>query len=178
MKRMMTVVLVLALAACGGDAKVAVTMGNGETGPVLNEGDVQVTSTDGALILSVAGDSVFMQLSDSLRESVRSEVAQKTTPRSEGVGGAIEKLVGGAVGAAVKAAMGFTVRVPADAIEHLRYEDGNLRFDVKGSNIHMSSKGGDTGNSDNGGAFLEEDATRFIQAVNDAQARILQRPPR
>jgi len=49
---------------------------------------------------------------------------------------------------------------------------------VKGSNIHMSSKGGDTGNSDNGGAFLEEDATRFIQAVNDAQARILQRSPR
>lgn len=166
----------VALAACGGDAKVNVQLGSENGGVVrLGEGDVQVKSTDGALVLSVVGDSVLMQLSDSLRNSVTAEVKSSTSNQGDGLGATIANAVGGAVSGVVNAAMGMTVRVPAENIENLRYEGGNLRFDVKGSNFRMTSKSGDAAKNENGGAFTEEDAMRFITAVNDAQARRTQK---
>jgi hypothetical protein len=155
----------LALAACGNqDSKVAVEFGSNrrEAAP-LDEGDVKVTSTDGALVLAVIGDSVVMQLSDSLRESVRAEVG-KSADDAGALGATIAKAVGSAVGTA----MGVTVRVPAEAVNDLRYENGELRFDVKGSHVNMTSSGKHSGN---GGKFSERDAQAFIDAVRAAQAR-------
>lgn len=163
------------LTGCTGDAKVNVEMGSGN-GPVqLGEGDVQVKSTDGALILSVVGDSVVMQLSDSLRNSVTAEVKNSTSKQGDDIGATIANAVGGAVSGVVNAALGINVRVPAEAVENLRYEDGHLRFEVKGSNFRMTSKSGDAAKNENGGAFSEDDARRFITAVNDAQARRMQK---
>jgi hypothetical protein len=74
------------------------------------------------------------------------------------------------VSAAVSTAMGFTVRVPARSVHDLRYENGELRFNV--SNSHVTVSGGDgKGSSSNGGKFTPEDAQRFIDAVKAAQAR-------
>lgn len=165
-----------ALTACGGESKVNIQMGSGNSEPTaLAEGDVRVRSTDGALILAVIGDSVHMQLSDSLRNSVTAEVKNSTSKQGDDIGSTIANAVGGAVSGVVNAAMGMTVRVPAENVENLRYEDGHLRFEVKGSNFRMTSKSDDAAKNENGGAFSEEDAMRFIQAVNNAQARRMQK---
>jgi hypothetical protein len=153
--------------ACGGieaGDKVAVQFSPStkEVSPEA-EGDVKITSTDGALVLAVIGDSVVIQLSDSLRNSVADSVKAKTNE-----GGAIAALIGDAVGAAVKTAMGFKARVPAHTVENLRFEDGQLRFNVKGSTVNVRGTGS---NSETTGRFTESDANRFIEAVKAAQQR-------
>lgn len=163
------------LAACGGDDtkdaaeatdKVSVQLSpdTKEVTPV-SENDVKITSTDGALVLAVIGDSVIIQLSDSLRQSV-ADSAKKSTADQGGIGA----IIGNAVSAAVNTAMGFKLRVPARAVENLRYENGELLFNVTGEgvNIQSDSKGD---SSKSGGRFSEEDARRFIDAVKAAQGR-------
>lgn len=129
-----------------------------------NEGEVKITSTDGALVLAVVSDSVVIQLSDSLRQSVADSI-RKDTDNKGGVGA----IIGNAVSAAVNTAMGFKVRVPARDVENLRYENGELHFDVKGGKVQMNSSS--KGSKSNGGRFTEEDARRFIDAVKAAQTR-------
>lgn len=153
--------------ACGGTAEqpqVRVTSESGER--PLGANDVRIISTDGALVLSVIGDSVWMQLSDSLRQSVRDEVRKES-----GDSGSLGATIANAVGAAVSAAMGVAVRVPATAIENLRSENGHLRFTVKGAKVRFNDKRSGNDDAGNGGAFREEDATRFIEAVRAAQSR-------
>lgn len=129
-----------------------------------NEGEVKITSTDGVLILAVVSDSVVIQLSDSLRQSVSDSIKKET----DGKGG-VGAIIGNAVSAAVNTAMGFKVRVPAKDVENLRYENGELHFDVKGGKVQMNSSS--KGSKSNGGRFTEEDARRFIDAVKAAQNR-------
>jgi len=166
-----------AMAACGGDSGSRVSMrGDSTATEPLADGDVRITSTDGALILAVIGDSVVIQMSDSVRQAVRSDIQSETENA-----GRLGAMIGNAVGAAVNAALGITLRVPAENITDLRYENGNLRFDVDGGpNVKVKSSDGDASNDStntisngkgNGGAFTEADAMRFIEAVQAAQAR-------
>jgi hypothetical protein len=166
---------VLALGvACGGESreqpasdKVAVQFSReGKEVTEQQEGDVKITSTDGTLILAVIADSVVIQLSDSLRQSVADSVSAGT--KNAGGMGAI---IGNAVSAAVSTAMGFKVHVPAKNVENLRYENGELHFDVKGGTVNMNSGSAKKGSKSNGGRFAEEDARRFIDAVKAAQGR-------
>ncbi|MBL0938748.1 MAG: hypothetical protein IBJ03_07625 [Gemmatimonadaceae bacterium] len=159
--------ILIASAACGGESKPSVQFSADRREPtMLSADDVQITSTDGAMILAVVGDSVVMQLSDSLRQSVKADVEKNT-----GESGALGKMIGSAVSAAVSTAMGFSVTVPAEKVENLRYEDGNLRFNVDGgSHFTIRSDGRSKGN-ESGGTFSEPDAQRFIEAVHAAQAR-------
>ncbi len=129
-------------------------------------GDVKITSTDGALVLAVISDSVVIQLSDSLRQSVADSVNADTKDA-----GGVGAIIGKAVSAAVTTAMGFKVQVPARNVENLRYENGELRFDVKGGVVNLNSSKRSDGSDSNGGRFAEADARRFISAVKAAQAR-------
>jgi hypothetical protein len=157
----------LVATACGGSTEQPPVRVSSESAErPIGPGDVRITSTDGALVLSVIGDSVWMQLSDSLRQSVREEVRKEA-----GDSGTLGATIANAVGAAVSAAMGVAVRVPASAVENLRYENGELRFDVKGAKVRFNDKRSHSGDSGNGGAFSEEDARRFIDAVRNAQSR-------
>jgi hypothetical protein len=63
------------------------------------------------------------------------------------------------------------VRVPARNIENLRYEQGELHFDIKGGSVNIGASGSKKGSNANGGQFAEADAQRFIAAVKAAQAR-------
>jgi len=166
-----------ALAACGGDSGSRVSLrGDSTAMEPLADGDVRITSTDGALMLAVIGDSVVIQMSDSVRQAVRSDIQSEAANA-----GRLGAMIGNAVGAAVNAALGITIRVPAENITNLRYENGNLRFDVDGGpNVKVESSDGNSGNDslntisngkNNGGAFSEADAMRFIEAVQAAQAR-------
>jgi hypothetical protein len=169
----------LVLAACGGDEqsekksdeKVAVQF-SPDTKEVAaeNDGDVKIRSTDGALVLAVVGDSVVIQLSDSLRQSVADSIKKGTGDK-----GGVGAIIGNAVSAAVNTAMGFKVRVPAKDVENLRYENGELHFEVHDGAVNINSgetnSGKTNGGKTNGGKFSEEDARRFIDAVKAAQGK-------
>lgn len=158
-------------AACGDRESVQVQFSADGTEPTPTEdGEVKITSTDGALVLAVVRDSVLVQLSDSLRASVRDSVRAGMDSAGDQVGA----FIGNMVGTVVNSALGFTVRVPATAVENLRYENGELRFDVRGGNVKLNS--GKNTNS-NGGTFTPEDAERFIIAVEEAKARQRTRNP-
>jgi hypothetical protein len=165
-------ILALALAvACGGDqpakdsASVQFSPESREPSALAGN-DVKITSTDGALVLSVIQDSVTIQLSDSLRASVKDDVREETSKIS-GAGA----IIGNAVSAAVNTAMGFTVRVPARGVKNLRYENGDLRFDLENSIVTVNGSDAKRSGSSNGGPFTPEDAQRFIDAVKAAQSR-------
>jgi TolA-binding protein len=175
------------LAACGGDKSesnsefgvesadersvsgggVRVTTGANDS-TALADADVQITSTDGSITLAVLHDSVVMQLSDSLRQSVKDQVDSSTSNAGDGMGAAIAKVVGSAVSAAVSSAMGIAVKAPASQVKELRYENGRLFFKVEGSNVKFNTKGN---NNSDGAPFTEADAKRFIEAVDAAKAR-------
>lgn len=173
-------VVVLALGAmlsgCGGDKSDDAEKGSvsvkfdkdHKEATAIGDDDVKITSTDGALVLAVVSDSVILQLSDSLRNSVADSIARNTQGK-----GNISAMIGSAVSAAVGTAMGFQVKVPAKDVENLRYEDGELKFDVKGGKVVMNSKSSGSSKS-NGGRFSEADAQKFIDAVKAAQSHTLQ----
>jgi len=153
--------LALALAACGGndgDRNAAVKVafdGDSARMPTLGPDDVLVTSNDGALIMAVVGDTVRMQLSDSLRNKVALDL-DTSGAKSGGLGAAITK----SVGKVVNNAMGFVVRVPVQDVQNLRYEDGRIKFDVRGGHVNMNTSGSGTD-----ATFTEADAKLFIDAV-------------
>jgi hypothetical protein len=156
----------LCCSACGfgdksGDAQVSFSGDSAANAITLGPGDVKVTSSGNALVLAVIGDSVRMQLSDSLRNSVKQEL--DTAGGDSKLASAIVKSVGGVV----NSALGFSVRVHVNDIENLRYEDGSIRFEVRGGNVNLK-----TGkHSMNDAAFSEADARRFIEAVERRQQR-------
>lgn len=129
----------------------------------LGEGDVQITSTDGAVIMAVVGDTVRIQLSDSLRQQTAREI-EAGSAKDGGLGAAITRGVSGVV----SSAMGFVVRVPVENVTNLRYENGHLRFDTRGGNVKVNTTS--SGNSSDKAEFSEDDARRFIEAVEARQA--------
>jgi hypothetical protein len=147
------------------DSKQSVTVVIGDStaaqGPALGAGDVRIVSTDNVLVLSLIGDTVRMQLSDSLRNSVGAEIAKDAD--TSGLAGMITK----SVSKVVTGAMGFMVRVPASEVENLRYEDGHIRFEIRNSDTKVKMKG----NNGENAVFAEADAHRFIDAVKKRAAR-------
>lgn len=165
-----TSLLLLSLAfaaACGGkdkERKADVKVGFGGDSarmPALGPDDVLVTSTDGAFVLAVVGDTVRMQLSDSLRGKVARDL-DTSASKEGGIGAAITR----SVGKVVNGALGFTVRVPVQDVENLRYEDGRIRFDIRGSTSHVNTSG-----NGNNAKFTEEDAKLFMDAVKAKQRK-------
>jgi len=168
--RLAALALPLALAACsfGDRDEVAVSFAEGDTARAvqLGEGDVSVTSTDGAVILMLVGDTVRFQLSDSLRASVRTQVDSSVHEEA----GALGNLIGQSVGKIVGGAMGFVVRIPVQDIENVRYEDGRIQFESRGNTkFSMSGRGNEHGDGKNGARFSPEDGERFVEAVKARQ---------
>ena len=162
---MLLMPLALTVSSCGGrgDDKGAVKVGFGGDSarmPALGPNDVLITSTDGAFVMAVVGDTVRMQLSDSLRNKVALDI--DTSGKKEG--GALAAAITKSVGKVVNTAMGFTVRVPVEDVQNLRYDNGRIRFDIRGNKSHVNT----SGNGDNA-KFTEEDAKLFIDAVERRQ---------
>lgn len=165
--RLLALVPMLATLACfGGDKKeekgdVKIAFGDAaEKEPPLGEGDVRITSIDGSFVMSVIGDTVRMNLSDSLRNSVKKDIDTSAADKG-GFASAITK----SVGSVVSGAMGFVVRIPVEQVRNLRYENGKIRFDVSGGGVKVNTSDKNNGNTE----FAEEDAKRFIDAVEARQ---------
>jgi hypothetical protein len=173
-----TVLLGSGLAACsvGDDEGTRVSFSPTDSARALplGEDDVAVTSTDNTVVLALIGDTVRMQLSDSLRRSVAAGVDSSITNETGALGGMIARTVG----KTVAGAMGFVVRVPVQEVENVRYEDGRIRFESHG-NVKFSmdgrpgraNGGDDHGEKGSGARFSEEDGRRFVEAVKERQAR-------
>lgn len=155
--------LLLCCVACGSDGNdgqpTVNFSGDSASAIVLGPNDVKVTSTDGALVLAVVGDSVRMQLSDSLRAAVKLEL--DSADKDNALAATIMK----SVGSVVNSALGFVVRTHVDDVKNLRYEDGSIRFDVEGGNVNLDTGSGKANNT----KFAEADAHRFIEAVQRRQ---------
>lgn len=154
------------LTACARDkaedtGNVKVAFGKEETAePTLGPDDVRITSIDGSFVMAVIGDTVRMNLSDSLRNKVKNDIDTSAGDKG-GFGAAIAK----SVGTVVSGAMGFVIRVPVNDVQNLRYENGKLRFDVRGGGVKVNTSDQNGGNAE----FTEADAKRFIEAVERRQ---------
>jgi hypothetical protein len=167
-------VLLVSAAACGrGDhARGDVVAGSNVTVDTaaaraaadepLGPGDVRVTSTDGAVILALVGDSVRLQLSDSLRNKVKQDLDSS----KDGFAGMITRSVSGVV----SSAMGFVVRVPVRDIEDVRYEDGQIKLRSRGGKGNFSMGGDNDGKGH--ASFSQADGERFVAAVKARQAQL------
>jgi hypothetical protein len=174
-----TVLLGSGLAACsvgdGDGTRVSFSPTDSARALPLGEDDVAVTSTDNTVVLTLIGDTVRMQLSDSLRRSVAAEVDSSITDETGALGGMIARTVG----KTVAGAMGFVVRIPVQEVENVRYEEGRIRFESHG-NVKFSmdgrpgranGRGDDHDQKGSGARFSEEDGRRFVEAVKQRQAQ-------
>lgn len=160
-----TLSLCTALAACGfsgdhqeGDARVS--FGNDSAlAMALGPDDVRIVSTDNSIVLAVIGDSVRMQLTDSLRGAIKQGI--DTAGGNSRLASTILKSVGNVV----HNALGFAVRAHVTAVEDLRYEDGRIRFKINGDNVKI----GDENSNGTNARFSEQDAQRFIETVEKRQ---------
>ncbi|MDF1504643.1 hypothetical protein [Roseisolibacter sp. H3M3-2] len=166
-----SVVVASVLAACSGggalgDVNVDMSGDSAARAFTLAEGDVAITSTEGVAVLALVGDTVRLQLSDSLRAHVRAEVDSQA-----GEAGAIGGMIAGAVGRVVGGAMGFVVRLPVEDVENVRYEDGHVRFESRRNAKFSFGTDGDGGDG-KGMRFSEADGQRFVEAVKQRQREL------
>jgi len=99
-----------------------------------SDGSVSMTSTDGAVVMSLRHDSVVVAFSDSVRNKVKSEVdkSMKEEARDKDAGavgelikGVVQKSVTAGLGEIFDKARGFEV----SSVKDVRYKDGAIEFD-------------------------------------------------
>lgn len=129
--------------------------------PPLGPGDVRIASTDGALVLSLVGDTVRMRLGDSATAKMRHAVDTSGAPTS-GFGGFVASTVKAAVGGAMGEMARFAVLLPVRDIKELRYENGTLHFGTADGRLGRKGTSGDA-------RFAPADAERFMAAVRARQ---------
>ncbi len=127
---------------------------------------MRITSTDGAVVYTLARDTVRMQLSDSIVRHVRQKVNADADSASGNFAGFIKHTVAGALGSA----MGFVIRTPVRDIRSARYDNGELRIETSGGPLHRGTFS--VGNKHNGNdhtTFARADAERFVAAIEARQ---------
>ena len=132
---------------------------------VVKPGDIAITSTDRAITLGLAGDSVYVRLGDSVLKKVSTELDTNTVS-TKGFGGSIEKLVKGKV----SKMLNMSYAVPLADVDSAYYADGAIHLDVRGrkGKAFQSMK---TNNRSALESFGPADAERFVTAVNAAKAK-------
>ena len=168
--RLATVLVVAAVGACSGAEREATpdTAARQAAAPVAVEqvpaGDsVGITNRTGAVLLSVARDSVSMGFSPATIAKVRRET--DTTGSGSGFGAMIERTVK----SGVQTMLSTRIMVPLADIENVRYEDGTIKFDYRTPPRGMKLEDIKIDNEPALQSFREEDARTFVSAV---QARL------
>jgi hypothetical protein len=168
-----TVLVVVAAGACSGAEREATpdTAARQAAAPVAVEqmpaGDsVGITNRTGAVLLSVARDSVSMGFSPATLEKIRKET--DTTGAGSGLGGMIERKVK----SGVQSLLATRVMVPVDNIESVRYEDGAIQFTYRSRPRGMKLEDIKIDKEPALASFREADARAFVKAV---EARLTQR---
>jgi hypothetical protein len=171
--RLVTVVIVAAAGACSGAEREATpdtTVGRAAAPAVVEQmpaGDsVGITNRTGAVLLSVAHDSVSMGFSPATLAKIKSET--DTTRAGSGFGGMIERTVK----SSVQSMLSTRVMVPVDNIESVRYDDGEIKFTYRSKPRGMKLEDIKIDKEPALASFREEDARAFVKAV---EARLPQR---
>jgi hypothetical protein len=124
---------------------------------------VGIINRTGAVLLSVARDSVSMGFSPATLAKIRRET--DTTGSGSGFGAMIERTVK----SGVQTMLSTRVMVPLTDIENVRYEDGAITFDYRTRPKGMKLEDIKIDNEPALHSFREEDARMFVNAV---QARL------
>jgi hypothetical protein len=169
--RLVTVLIVAAAGACSGAEREATPDTAARQAPAAVEqmpaGDsVGITNRTGAVLLSVAHDSVSMGFSPATLEKIRKET--DTTAAGSGFGAMIERKVK----SSVQSMLSTRVMVPVDNIESVRYEDGAIQFTYRSRPRGMKLEDIKIDKEPALASFREEDARAFVKAV---EARLQQR---
>ena len=127
---------------------------------VLGEGDVAIVNTDSSVEMAVVGQNIIVRLSDKTMNRVRQET-DTSAVRDSGIGGSIERLVK----STVQSALSQQVKYPIADVSDARYEGGEIKLAVNGSQPRLFT------NTKIGGkrlmeSFRPDDAERFVAAVN------------
>lgn len=131
-------------------------------------GALAITSQSGEIVLSLAADTVFMNLSDSLQAQVRAETDSATMTEPAGsFGGKIERMVK----SNVQRALATRIKVPLSEIEDVRLEGDAIRFDYRGRKPMLSFESVKMGKENRPvlESFSRPDAERFVAAVRAAK---------
>ena len=129
---------------------------------------VRIVSTNGAVVYTLARDTVRMQLGDSLVRDVRNKVNAHVDSASGNFGNFIARTVAGAVGSA----MTFVMKTPVRDIQSARYEGGELHIERhSGLMGHTTVNAGGKHDGEKT-TFAPADAQRFVDAI-EARRRAL-----
>ncbi len=128
-----------------------------------SDANVMIRTTDGAMNMGLANDTVFLGLSDSVLTEARKDMARDTEETSNAFAGAIERMVKKSVGSALKTRLKY----PLADIDSVWYSGGAIKFAYRNKRLIPFE-----GVSQNGHqalqSFTPEDAQLFVATVDSA----------
>ena len=123
MRRLASLSLLIAAACSGADSNVKIGTTDGPRAP----DDMAITTTTGAMMLTVRADSLRMRMSDAARATMDSEMTKSDT--GTGFGAWVTRK---AMGLARKG-MSMEVSVPLSGVQDARVVGGTIVFTYKGA---------------------------------------------
>jgi len=131
--------------------------GSGAMGP----GDVQITSTERDLTLTLRGDRILTGLSPERVAEIRAKIQQSAAKDTSGLGGSIAQMVKKTVADNIDAQFAFAV---AD-IRDVTFEDGHLVLHMEDGKTNRLFENTRVDNRPQ--QFARDDAERFIAAFRE-----------
>ena len=124
---------------------------------------VAIRTTDGAIQLGLARDTVYMGLTDSVLTLARNDMARDTEETKNVIAGTIEKFVKKSVSSALQTRLKY----PLTDLDSATYSNGAIKFayrDKRRMAFEDVSQNGHKALQ----SFTPEDAQRFVSVVNSA----------
>ena len=133
-------------------------------GAVAASGDsVAIRTTDGAIELGLAQDTVYMGLTDSVLTLARKDMARDTEETKNVIAGTIERFVKKSVSSALQTRLKY----PLADLDSLTYNGGAIKFayrDKRRMGFEDVSQNGHKALQ----SFTPDDAQHFVSVVNSA----------
>lgn len=158
----LSVFVLFSAAACRGSDDSRMSRDNGR---VLGRSDANtvIRTTDGAMKLGIANDTVYMGLTDSVLKIAAADMAKDTEEKQNAFGATIERFVKKSVSSALHTQLSY----PVADLDSVSYTDGTIRFAYRNKR-----KIGFEDVSQNGRKAMQSfdpaDAERFVATVNSA----------
>jgi hypothetical protein len=133
-------------------------------GAAAASGDtVAIRTTDGAIQLGLARDTVYMGLTDSVLTLARTDMARDTEETKSVIAGTIERFVKKSVGSALQTRLKY----PLADLDSVNYSGGAIKFayrDKRRIGFEDVSQNGHKALQ----SFTPDDAQHFVSVVNSA----------
>lgn len=137
---------------------------NPAAGPLHHSGaNISIRTTDGAMKLGVANDTVYMGLTDSVLAAARADMERDTEETGNAFGAKLESFVKKSVSAALRSRLKY----PLSDLDSAKYTDGAIRFFYRN---RRKIKFEDVSQNNHKAlqSFAPDDAQRFVDTVNEA----------